>query len=143
MSITPGFTLVEIREKGILLEKLAQSYLTTGPVWTGEFKNVWLGKTGRAGTVHCWEFLGHSCILSPEGKRQEIRDGSGSVFYNIGHSYPVAAALVVFGFAFGATLLIALGAIWFGHIGWDRMLGYGLKYGTNFKHTHLGDLGKG
>ena len=66
----------------------------------------------------------------------------GSVFYNIGHSYPVAAALVVFGFAFGATLLIALGAIWFGHIGWDRMLGYGLKYGTNFKHTHLGDLDK-
>ena len=51
MSITPGFTLVEIREKGISFEKLVQFYLTTDPVWTGEFKNVWLGKTGRAGTV--------------------------------------------------------------------------------------------
>jgi hypothetical protein len=27
--------------------------------------------------------------------------------------------------------------IWAGHIGFDRMLGYGLKYPTRFKDTHF------
>lgn len=67
----------------------------------------------------------------------------GSITYNIGHSYPAAAIVVALGFIFGSGLTVALGAIWFGHIGWDRMLGYGLKYGTSFKHTHLGQLGGG
>ena len=66
----------------------------------------------------------------------------GAVIYNIGHSYPAAALLTVLGFSINSSLLIALGAIWFGHIGWDRLFGYGLKYGTGFKHTHLGDLEK-
>lgn len=66
----------------------------------------------------------------------------GSIVYNLGHSYPAAAVLTAIGFAVGSGLTIALGAIWFGHIGWDRMLGYGLKYSTSFKHTHLGDLEK-
>ena len=66
----------------------------------------------------------------------------GSIFYNLGHSYPVAAVVLAIGFMISSGFTIALGAIWFGHIGWDRMLGYGLKYGTSFKHTHLGDLDK-
>ncbi len=66
----------------------------------------------------------------------------GSITYNLGHSYPAAALVTAFGFILASPLTIAIGAIWFGHIGWDRMLGYGLKYGTSFKHTHLGDLEK-
>ena len=66
----------------------------------------------------------------------------GSITYNLGHSYPAAALVTALGFVLGSGLVIALGAIWFGHIGWDRMLGYGLKYATSFKHTHLGDLEK-
>lgn len=66
----------------------------------------------------------------------------GSITYNLGHSYPAAAIVTALGFIIASPLTIALGAIWFGHIGWDRMLGYGLKYGTSFKHTHLGDLDK-
>ena len=27
--------------------------------------------------------------------------------------------------------------IWIAHIGFDRMLGFGLKYATGFKDTHL------
>jgi hypothetical protein len=27
--------------------------------------------------------------------------------------------------------------VWFAHIGMDRLLGYGLKYPTDFKDTHL------
>ncbi len=66
----------------------------------------------------------------------------GSIIYNFGHSYPVAALVFALGLILGSSITIAIGAIWFGHIGWDRMLGYGLKYGTSFKHTHLGDLDK-
>jgi hypothetical protein len=33
--------------------------------------------------------------------------------------------------------------IWIGHIGFDRVLGYGLKYPTAFRDTHLGQLGLG
>ncbi len=66
----------------------------------------------------------------------------GAIIYNLGHSYPAAAALLAIGLIASAPVVIAIGAIWFGHIGWDRMLGYGLKYATSFKHTHLGDLEK-
>jgi predicted acetyltransferase len=30
-----------------------------------------------------------------------------------------------------------------GHIGFDRFMGHGLTYDSDFKHTHLGDLNKG
>jgi Domain of unknown function (DUF4260) len=30
-----------------------------------------------------------------------------------------------------------VGLIWLAHIGIDRVLGYGLKYPTGFKDTHL------
>jgi hypothetical protein len=32
--------------------------------------------------------------------------------------------------------------IWAAHVGFDRMLGYGLKYGTSFGDTHLGRRGR-
>jgi hypothetical protein len=66
----------------------------------------------------------------------------GSIIYNLGHSYPAAAMVAALGFVTASAFTVAIGAIWFGHIGWDRMFGYGLKYATSFKHTHLGDLEK-
>lgn len=32
--------------------------------------------------------------------------------------------------------------IWLAHIGFDRAVGYGLKYANAFKDTHLGTIGK-
>jgi Domain of unknown function (DUF4260) len=66
----------------------------------------------------------------------------GAVIYNLGHSYPAAALVTLIGYVVAAPFTVAIGVIWFGHIGWDRMFGYGLKYGTSFKHTHLGNLEK-
>lgn len=34
-------------------------------------------------------------------------------------------------------------AIWLGHIGFDRLLGYGLKHAHGFRFTHLGLIGRG
>ena len=35
-----------------------------------------------------------------------------------------------------------LALIWAAHIGFDRLLGYGLKYGAGFGFTHLGRIGR-
>jgi hypothetical protein len=32
---------------------------------------------------------------------------------------------------------VQLGLIWLAHVGADRLLGYGLKYPTGFRDTHL------
>jgi hypothetical protein len=71
----------------------------------------------------------------------------GAACYNAAHSYlgPVllaalgmASYLPAGGHAQGPLLLAC---IWAGHVGFDRMLGYGLKYGTGFGDTHLGRRG--
>ena len=61
----------------------------------------------------------------------------GASTYNAVHSYvgPVALAGYSFAAKHPATLLVSL--IWIAHIGFDRMLGFGLKYPTRFKDTHL------
>jgi hypothetical protein len=66
----------------------------------------------------------------------------GAVTYNLGHSYILPTALGALGVVLSQHFLLALGLIWLAHIGFDRALGYGLKYGTAFGRTHLGLVGK-
>lgn len=66
----------------------------------------------------------------------------GAAAYNALHSWVGPAVLGAVAFATHAPLLGALALIWTGHVGFDRMLGYGLKYGTAFGHTHLGRVGR-
>lgn len=66
----------------------------------------------------------------------------GAWAYNVGHSTVVPILLIGLGWLISAPILLGLAAIWVGHVGWDRALGYGLKYNDRFKHTHLGDLEK-
>jgi len=66
---------------------------------------------------------------------------AGAAFYNLGHiccclgfsqslrSWPVPTRRIV-------------ALIWFGHIGVDRLLGYGLKLPGGFQETHLGRIGR-
>jgi hypothetical protein len=65
----------------------------------------------------------------------------GAVSYNLGHSYILPVTLGAVGFLLSHHSLVALSLIWVAHIGFDRMLGYGLKYATAFGHTHLGVAG--
>lgn len=64
----------------------------------------------------------------------------GALVYNAAHSYvgPVLAATVAL--LTGRPPVLAL--IWAAHIGFDRALGYGLKYPTGFGDTHLGRIGR-
>jgi hypothetical protein len=62
----------------------------------------------------------------------------GSYAYNLIHTYALPLALGLLSMLAGWALGGELALIWLAHIGMDRALGYGLKYPTNFKDTHLG-----
>lgn len=65
----------------------------------------------------------------------------GAVAYNTTHSLLGPLALGAAGMGLWPALL-PLALIWGAHVGFDRMLGYGLKYGSAFGHTHLGPIGR-
>ena len=66
----------------------------------------------------------------------------GAAVYNAAHSYMMPMALTTVGFATSSPLLLSIAMIWLAHIGFDRALGYGLKYAQGFGFTHLGRIGK-
>jgi hypothetical protein len=66
----------------------------------------------------------------------------GGAAYNAAHVYVLPLALLIVGYIAGAPAATAGGLIWIAHIGFDRTLGYGLKYATGFDDTHLGGIGR-
>ena len=66
----------------------------------------------------------------------------GAVTYNLFHHKGLAVLLYLIGVYTFNTVLIIAGIILFGHSSLDRVLGYGLKFGDAFQHTHLGIIGK-
>jgi hypothetical protein len=62
---------------------------------------------------------------------------AGSVTYDVVHTYVGPVALGVAGAVSGYDTAAQLALIWLAHIGLDRLLGYGLKYPTGFRDTHL------
>lgn len=62
---------------------------------------------------------------------------TGSLVYNVAHTYTAPVALAGIGFWLGVDLAVLVAAIWAGHIGADRLFGYGLKFESGFKETHL------
>jgi hypothetical protein len=61
----------------------------------------------------------------------------GAAAYDVGHLDALPIALGVGGVVGDSDLCVKLALIWLAHIGMDRAVGYGLKYPTNFKDTHL------
>jgi len=70
----------------------------------------------------------------------------GAVVYNICHSTILPLLIGIAGYVLDdfilRDILWATALIWLAHIGFDRMLGYGLKYGSAFQDTHLGRIGR-
>jgi uncharacterized protein DUF4260 len=83
-------------------------------------------------------------VLAPDlGMLGYLADSRvGATTYNLFHSYLVPAVVLIVGVATKSPETYAVALIWFAHIGFDRALGYGLKYGDDFKHTHLGMIGR-
>jgi hypothetical protein len=61
----------------------------------------------------------------------------GSIIYNIGYVYAWPIVLIIIGILIKFNLLILFSLIWMTHISMDRAMGYGLKYPSDFKDTHM------
>jgi hypothetical protein len=67
-----------------------------------------------------------------------INKDTGAVIYNIFHHKFIAIAIGACGLFTSNNILMLISALLFSHAAFDRMLGFGLKYRDDFKHTHLG-----
>ena len=61
----------------------------------------------------------------------------GAALYNLAHTLFVPLALLATALYLQHPVVSAVALIWTAHIFFDRLLGYGLKYPTTFKDTHL------
>lgn len=66
-----------------------------------------------------------------------INASVGAISYNAAHSMPLPSILAASGLLGANLLAVSIALIWFAHLGFDRMLGFGLKYPTRFSDTHL------
>ena len=84
-----------------------------------------------------WAFL--LLVLTPDLAMigYKVNPRVGSFAYNAVHTSAFPLALLVVGWVTGGMTVVHLALIWLAHIGIDRALGYGLKYPTEFKDTHL------
>jgi len=66
-----------------------------------------------------------------------INNKIGARLYNLFHTYTIVTIVIFWGLLLEYPMALAIGLIWAAHIGMDRMLGYGLKYPTEFKDNHM------
>lgn len=85
-----------------------------------------------------------ACFLLPDASFAGYLAGprAGSWAYNAAHSYVGPLAVLAAGVLGPSPAWVAAGLIWAAHLGLDRALGYGLKYGYAFGATHLGWIGR-
>lgn len=89
-----------------------------------------------------WWFL--ALILVPDFSMIGYLAGNhvGAWTYNLAHHRAIALAVYILGCYTDNIHLQLAGVILFAHSSMDRMFGYGLKYESGFKFTHLGEIGK-
>jgi Domain of unknown function (DUF4260) len=98
-----------------------------------------------AATLYAYHYLHYSWLLfailflTPDlfmlGYLHNPR--TGSALYNLAHTLFLPIPLFLIAYVTNHPLAAAIALIWTAHITLDRLLGYGLKYPTFFKDTHL------
>ncbi|WP_417363345.1 DUF4260 domain-containing protein [Galbibacter sp.] len=88
-----------------------------------------------------WWFIGLFLLPDIGMLGYVINTKVGAFTYNIFHHKGIAIVLYMLGLWLGLPYLSLAGILIFSHTSFDRMLGYGLKYHTDFKDTHLGKIG--
>ena len=66
-----------------------------------------------------------------------LNERIGAALYNLAHTLTLPLTLLLVSYATHHPLALEISLIWMAHIAFDRLLGYGLKYPTFFKDTHL------
>jgi hypothetical protein len=62
----------------------------------------------------------------------------GAVTYNLFHHKAVGCILILLAVVQTNDYLLFAGLLFLAHSSFDRILGYGLKFPDNFKHTNVG-----
>ena len=70
-----------------------------------------------------------------------INNKAGAFTYNLFHHQLLAVVISVTGIVFQLPYVELAGLVLLGHSSLDRVMGYGLKFNTGFKFTHLGPIG--
>ncbi len=96
-------------------------------------------------TLFAYQHLHYSWLLftvlflTPDlfmlGYLLNVRVGAAS--YNLVHTLTISLAVLLTSYLQHWHLPTAITLIWTAHIAFDRLLGYGLKYPTFFKDTHI------
>jgi Domain of unknown function (DUF4260) len=83
-------------------------------------------------------------FLAPDLSMLGYLGGSrvGAAVYNAAHNYALPLLLLMAAIFTPHHRAAPYALIWMAHIGFDRMLGYGLKYPSAFADTHLGRTGR-
>jgi hypothetical protein len=89
------------------------------------------------GDYPAWLFV--ALILAPDLSFAAYAAGPriGALGYNALHTLVGPLLVGVIGVVGDWKLGVEIALIWLAHIGVDRLMGYGLKYPTAFKDTHL------
>ena len=92
--------------------------------------------------IHISWWLWPIVFLSPDIAMlgYAINTKTGAALYNLFHHKGIAVLAAAIGFFTHQPVLMFVGILLFAHSSFDRMMGYGLKYEDDFKHTHLGQL---
>lgn len=69
-----------------------------------------------------------------------LNNKTGAALYNLFHHKGLAIAVAALGYYMQNDVTMLIGIILFSHSAMDRIMGYGLKYETGFRFTHLGEL---
>jgi hypothetical protein len=87
---------------------------------------------------HSW-WLFAVLVLAPDLSALGFLAGPrvGTVAYDVVHTEVWPVALGTIGVLGGSEAAIAVALVWLVHIGVDRAVGYGLKYPSAFRDTHL------
>ena len=95
---------------------------------------------GYSLTGHSWGLFLCAFLLPDLGLLGYFKSRrAGAWCYNITHNtiLPVAWGLWIWRQGPLAQADLWMPALWLAHVGWDRLLGFGLKYHPDFKATHL------
>lgn len=69
-----------------------------------------------------------------------INSRIGAYVYNFFHHKGIAVLFILLGWFYNKDIYFVIGSVLLAHSSLDRVFGYGLKFISGFKHTHLGDL---
>lgn len=61
----------------------------------------------------------------------------GAGIYNLVHNYILAIILLFIGGQISSNTMTMLGVTLLAHVSLDRLLGFGLKYDSKFRDTHM------